>query len=121
MAEFLKIQRKLEEIAIKIEDGNITASISSKGELTMEFAIKLKKSDQSITDKLYCKITCSTENNLDNKSVYDETYTLLEEDVYNIVIIGFGIVLGVVAIIVAPKLIPLILAAALKVVPRVAG
>ncbi|WP_415338180.1 SH3 domain-containing protein, partial [Clostridium perfringens] len=75
MAEFLKIQRKLEEIAIKIEDGNITASINSKGELTMEFAIKLKNSETSITDKLYCKITCSTERDLDNKGVYDEAYT----------------------------------------------
>ncbi|XZL84033.1 M14 family zinc carboxypeptidase (plasmid) [Clostridium perfringens] len=123
MPEFIKILKKLEEIAVKIEEGNITATINSKGDLTMEIAVKYEKSDELIkeTHSLYCKITCSTENDDDNRNVYDEAYALSKEEIYNMVIIGSGVVLGVVAIILAPELIPAILIAASRLVPKVAG
>ncbi|MDU2176154.1 MAG: SH3 domain-containing protein, partial [Clostridioides difficile] len=59
MLEFIKILKKLEEIAVKIEEGNITATINSKGDLTIEIAVKYEKSDELIkeTHALYCKIT----------------------------------------------------------------
>lgn len=108
---------------MKIEEGNITATINSKGDLTMEIAVKYEKSDELIkeTHSLYCKITCSTENDDDNRNVYDEAYALSKEEIYNMVIIGSGVVLGVVAIILAPELIPAILIAASRLVPKVAG
>lgn len=112
--EFLKIQRKLEEIAVKIEDGNIIATINAKGDLTIEIAVKLQKSDELIkeTHALYCKITCSTENDDDNRNVYDEAYALSEENFARNIAIGTGVVL---AIIVALEVIQFVLAAASKV------
>ncbi|MDU3019886.1 MAG: SH3 domain-containing protein, partial [Clostridium perfringens] len=122
MLEFIKILKKLEEIAVKIEEGNITATINSKGDLTMEIAVKYEKSDELIkeTHSLYCKITCSTENDDDNRNVYDEAYALSEDNFVRNIEICAGVVLAITAIIVAPQVIPVVLAYASNVALKLA-
>ncbi len=78
----------------------------------MEIAVKYEKSDELIkeTHAWYCKITCSTENDDDNRNVYYEAYALSDDNFARNIAIGAGVVLAITAIIVAPQVIPVVLA-----------
>ncbi|WP_242866017.1 hypothetical protein [Desnuesiella massiliensis] len=75
--DFLKLKTRLDEIAAKIRSGNISVTISSKGEFVMEISVNLIKTPISVSS-LYCKIKIKAndeDNNLRQQAYY-KSYSL---------------------------------------------